>query len=124
MKLINTIGIGAMMFAAVACSTNPITGRRSLQLANDAEIASMAAQEYQKTLTQSKIISGTTQAKSVANVGTRIKNAAYNYYKTLGREGDLTNYQWEFKLIDNKQINAWCMRSEEHTSELQSRENL
>lgn len=109
MKLINTIGIGAMMFAAVACSTNPITGRRSLQLANDAEIASMAAQEYQKTITQSKIISGTTQAKSVANVGTRIKNAAYNYYKTLGREGDLTNYQWEFKLIDNKQINAWCM---------------
>ncbi|MBW8358580.1 MAG: M48 family metallopeptidase [Weeksellaceae bacterium] len=109
MKIRNIIGIGAMSFAMVACTTNPVTGRRSLQIANDAEIASMAAQEYQKAMTQAKVITGTTQAKSVTNVGTRIKNAAYNYYKNLGREADLTNYNWEFKLIDNKQLNAWAM---------------
>lgn len=103
------LGIGITLTVMTACSTNPITGRSSLQLANDAEIATMAAQEYQKTLTQQKVITGTQQAKSVTNVGNRIKNAAQAYYRNIGRESDLTHYNWEFKLIENKQLNAWCM---------------
>ncbi len=109
MKLYKILGIGALTASMVACSTNPVTGRRSLQIANDAEIASMAATEYQKALTQAKVISGTTQAKAVSNVGLRIKNAANNYYRNLGREGDLANYNWEFNLLESPQLNAWCM---------------
>lgn len=93
----------------MACTTNPITGRKSLQLANDQEITAMALQQYRETLSKSKVISGTTAAKSVQNVGARIKNAANNYYRSIGRESDLSNYQWEFNLIDDKQVNAWCM---------------
>ena len=93
----------------IACTTNPITGRKSLQLANDQEISAMALQQYRQTLSVAKVIKGTTQAKSVTNVGLRIKNAANNYYRGIGREADLANYQWEFNLIDDKQINAWCM---------------
>lgn len=109
MKLKNLIGFGAVSIAVIACATNPVTGRKSLQLASDAEISTMAATEYQKTLSSAKVVSGTAQAKSVTNVGNRIKNAAYNYYKSLGRESDLANYNWEFKLIEDKQLNAWCM---------------
>ena len=109
MKSVNRIfGIGALSLM-MACTTNPITGRKSLQLANDQEISAMALQQYRETLSKSKVISGTTAAKSVQNVGLRIKNAANNYYRSIGREGDLTNYQWEFNLIDDKQVNAWCM---------------
>lgn len=110
MKNINKLlGTCALSVALVACTTNPITGRKSLQLANNQEISAMALQQYKQTLSQSKVISGTTAAKSIQNVGLRIKNAANNYYRSIGREGDLTNYQWEFNLIDDKQINAWCM---------------
>ena len=110
MKNVNRIlGIGALSLMMMACTTNPITGRKSLQLANDQEITAMALQQYQETLSKSKVISGTTAAKSVQNVGARIKNAANNYYRSIGRESDLANYQWEFKLIDDKQVNAWCM---------------
>lgn len=110
MKNVNRIlGIGALSLMMVACTTNPITGRKSLQLANDQEITAMALQQYQETLSKSKVISGTTAAKSVQNVGARIKNAANNYYRSIGRESDLANYQWEFNLIDDKQVNAWCM---------------
>lgn len=110
MKNVNRIlGIGALSLMMMACTTNPITGRKSLQLANDQEITAMALQQYRETLSKSKVISGTTAAKSVQNVGARIKNAANNYYRSIGRESDLANYQWEFNLIDDKQVNAWCM---------------
>lgn len=110
MKNVNRIlGIGALSLMMMACATNPITGRKSLQLANDQEITAMALQQYRETLSKSKVISGTTAAKSVQNVGARIKNAANNYYRSIGRESDLVNYQWEFNLIDDKQVNAWCM---------------
>ncbi len=109
MKIKTLLGIGALSVTMVACTTNPITGRKSIQLANNQEIASMALQQYQQTLAKSKVISGTTAAKSVKNVGARIANAAGNYYKSIGRESALANYNWEFNLIDDKQINAWCM---------------
>lgn len=110
MKNVNQwLGVAAISFATIACTTNPITGRSSLQLANNQEISAMALQQYRETLSKSKVVSGTTAAKSVQNVGARIKNAANNYYKSIGRSGDLTNYQWEFNLIDDKQVNAWCM---------------
>lgn len=105
-KLLGISVISAMM---IACTTNPITGRKSLQLANDQEISAMALQQYRQTLSTAKVIKGTTQAKSIQNVGLRIKNAANNYYRGIGREADLANYQWEFNLIDDKQVNAWCM---------------
>ena len=108
-KVKSLLTVGALSAIMVACTTNPITGRKTLQLANNQEIAAMALQQYRETLSKAKVISGTTAAKSVQNVGLRIKNAANNYYRGIGREGDIADYQWEFNLIDDKQINAWCM---------------
>ena len=36
------LGSFAIAFAMVACTTNPVTGRKSLQLANNQEISAMA----------------------------------------------------------------------------------
>ena len=92
-----------------ACVTNPVTGRSSIQFANNAEIATAASGEYRKALSSGKVVTGTADANRVKNVGGKIKNAAYAYYKSIGRESDLANYSWEFNLIDDKQVNAWCM---------------
>jgi predicted Zn-dependent protease len=109
MKLKQWFSIGILAAVLAACVTNPITGRRSIQLANDGEIAAMALQEYQTTLSKSKVVSNTKDAAKIKNVGLRIKNAAENYYRSIGREADLKNYNWEFNLIEDKQLNAWCM---------------
>jgi len=109
MKLYKSLAVATVSFAVIACTTNPITGRKSLQIANDQELAAMALQQYQQTLKESKVISGTSQAKSVVTVGTRIKNAAEKYYASIGRSSDLANYNWEFHLIQDEQLNAWCM---------------
>ena len=98
------VGIGL-----VACVTNPITGRSSIQIANNSEIATAAASEYRSTLSKAKVVTGTADANRIKNVGVKIKNAAYAYYKSIGRESALAGYNWEFNLIQDSQLNAWCM---------------
>lgn len=73
MKFTHLLGIGAVALSTVACTTNPITGRSSLQIANNSEILTMSSQEYKTTLSKSKILSGTADAKRVVSVGSRIK---------------------------------------------------
>ncbi|SHI39555.1 Peptidase family M48 [Cruoricaptor ignavus] len=109
MKKIKAIAMGAAAFATVACTTNPVTGRRSLQMVSNQQINAMAFQQYRQTLSESKVITNTAASKQVNNVGLRIKNAAENYYRSIGRSSDLQDYNWEFNLIDENQMNAWCM---------------
>lgn len=109
MKIIKISIFGLAFWGLVACVTNPVTGRSSLQIANNSEIMSAAATEYKTTLSQGKVITGTADANRVKNVGAKIKNAAYTYYKNIGRESDLSGYNWEFNLLQDSQLNAWCM---------------
>lgn len=109
MNIKNILGIAVLSVGLSACTTNPITGRNSLQIVNNSEIATMASQEYNTTLSKSKVITGTADANRVKTVGNRIKNAAEKYYASIGRQADLANYNWEFNLIQDSQINAWCM---------------
>ncbi|MFB0910465.1 MAG: M48 family metallopeptidase, partial [Flavobacterium sp.] len=37
------------------------------------------------------------------------KLAAEKYLNSLGQKEYLNGYQWEYKLVDNKDVNAWCM---------------
>lgn len=105
----NFLGTGALAIMLMSCVTNPITGRKSVQLVSNAELSSMALQEYRNALSKSKVVSNTTDAQRIKNVGTRIKNASENYYRSIGRLDDLKGYQWEFNLLDDPQKNAWCM---------------
>lgn len=109
MKIKTLLGASAVVISMVACVTNPITGRTSFQVVNNSELQQMALQEYKSTLSKARVISTSTDAKKVKMVGMNIKNAAENYYKSIGREADLQNYNWEFNLLESKELNAWCM---------------
>jgi predicted Zn-dependent protease len=39
----------------------------------------------------------------------RIKAASEKYLTYLGQSEYLKEYRWEYKLVDNKEVNAWCM---------------
>lgn len=109
MKLKNIIGLGVIGMITMACVKNPMTGRVSLQTVSDSELAASALTQYRTTLSKSKVITNTAEAQQVQVVGNKIKNAAERYYKSIGREKALQNYSWEFNLIEDKQVNAWCM---------------
>lgn len=97
--------------ALVACSTNPITGRKQLSLVSEQEVQSMASTQYRQFLSESRVVSPSADrdAEMVRRVGRRVANAISTYYKQQGVANGLEGYDWEFNLVNDKQVNAWCM---------------
>lgn len=96
---------------AVACSSNPITGRSQFKLLPEAQLQQMAVAEYQSFLSSNRVVasSNNRDAEMVNRVGQRIINAVNAFYKQNNISQDLQGYQWETKLVQNDQANAWCM---------------
>ncbi|WP_029270512.1 M48 family metallopeptidase [Flavobacterium sp. KJJ] len=92
-----------------ACATNPITGKQNLNFVSNSELFPTAFQEYNKFIAENKVITGTADARRVETVGSRIKAAAEKYLTYLGQTQYLQDYRWEYKLVENKEVNAWCM---------------
>lgn len=109
MNIKHTIGLAFVALLIIGCYTNPMTGRKSFQANSNAKLALMATQQYNKTLAKSKVLKNTKASQQVQRVGKRVKTAAENYYKSIGRAQELKDYKWEFNLIQAKQLNAWCM---------------
>lgn len=110
MKRIILFCAGCMLFAA-ACTTNAVTGKKQLSLISESTLQQQAVTQYQSFLSQSKIVSTTTSkdAEMVRRVGGRIAAAINRYYSQKPQAKEITDYKWEFNLVDNKEINAWCM---------------
>jgi predicted Zn-dependent protease len=92
-----------------SCSTNPLTGKKTLNFVSNNELFPSAFQQYGQFLKENKVVSGTTDARRVETIGIKIKTAAEKYLRSLGQTQYLNGYQWEYKLVDNKEVNAWCM---------------
>ncbi len=101
----------AILFICIACSRNPITGRNQLSLVSESQMEEMAVTQYRQFLSQSKVVSSAANkdAEMVQRVGSRIAKAITDYYSQKGEGKELAGYKWEFNLVDNKEVNAWCM---------------
>lgn len=93
----------------IACSTVPITGRKSLHLIPVGTMQSMSYQEYGTFLQSNKLSSNSQQVEMVKRVGNNIKGGVERYFAEKGLSSELKGYQWEFNLIDSPEVNAWCM---------------
>ncbi|MFL5746235.1 MAG: M48 family metallopeptidase [Niastella sp.] len=104
--------LAAVLATGIAsCSQNAVTGRSQLALYNEADIQSMAAQQYTQFLSENKVVSTSTNkdAEMVRRVGTRLTNAINKYYTEKGLSKELEGYKWEYNLVNSKEVNAWCM---------------
>lgn len=108
MKKYFLIGVGALSLF-YSCATNPVTGKRDLNFVSNSQLFPSSFQQYGTFLKENKIITGTAEAKSVEVVGLKIKTAAEKYLAYLGQSNYLNGYQWEYKLVEGKEVNAWCM---------------
>jgi predicted Zn-dependent protease len=95
----------------IACSKNVVTGRKQFKLLPEAEVQAMATTEYQSFLSKNKVVISTTNrdAEMVRRVGKRITKAVTDYYASQGLSNQLDGYNWEYNLVDSKEVNAWCM---------------
>jgi predicted Zn-dependent protease len=94
-----------------ACSKNAVTGRSQVKLIPESQLQEMAVTQYKSFLSENKVASSSSNkdAVMVVRVGKRIAAAITDYYTKQGMGDILKGYQWEFNLVDNKEVNAWCM---------------
>lgn len=97
------------LFIIVSCSKNPFTGKSTMAFVDNSQIFPSAFQQYNQFLTENKVVAGTTDAKRVENVGIKIKTAAEKWLNANGYTEYLKDYKWEYKLVESKDVNAWCM---------------
>jgi predicted Zn-dependent protease len=95
----------------IACSKNSITGRKQFKLLPESELQSMATSQYQQFLSTNKVVatSANHDAEMIRRVGMRITKAVTDYYAQKGLSKELQGYNWEYNLVDSKEVNAWCM---------------
>lgn len=108
-KYVPIVSLAIVTAVVFACSSNPFTGTKSLNFVSNSQLFPSAFQQYDEFLKQSKVITGTNDAKRVENVGMKIKAAAERWLKANGHPEYLNGYQWEYKLVEGKEVNAWCM---------------
>ncbi|MBK8711858.1 MAG: M48 family metallopeptidase [Niastella sp.] len=109
MKKILTLFIASAVM--LSCTRNAITGRNQLSLFPESTLQQEAVTQYRSFLSENKVISASTSkdAEMVKRVGTRLAAAIKEYYTKQGKGAALEGYNWEFNLVDSKEINAWCM---------------
>ena len=93
----------------LSCKVNPFTGKQTLNMYPNSQVFPMAFQQYDQFLTENKVVKGTSDAASIERVGKRVVAAAERWLNANGHEGYLADYRWEYNLVEDKTVNAWCM---------------
>lgn len=101
--------VSAIMVGCGTTSTVPITGRKQNLLVSDGEVLSLSNQQYQQYMQGAKISTNAANTEMVKRVGKNLANAVNAYLSANGLASELKNYNWEFNLVQDKQVNAWCM---------------
>jgi predicted Zn-dependent protease len=91
------------------CTEVEITGRKQFNIIPDSTMNSMSFQSYGEFLSQNKLSTNTEQTQMVRRIGGRIQKAVEDYCTTNGIQDRLEAYKWEFNLVEDPNINAWCM---------------
>lgn len=110
MKKLLTLFTVAVFFVS-GCTTNAVTGRKQLSLISESSLQQEAVAQYRSFLSQNRVVNDASSrdAEMVRRVGSRIASAVTQYYSQQGLSNELAGYKWEFNLVDNKDLNAWCM---------------
>ena len=113
MKKINSLLLALVASVLVSsCGTTrtvPITGRKQNLMVGDAEMLSLSTQEYSKYMATAKKSTDTKNTAMVQRVGKNLANAVETYLKNNGLASELEGYQWEFNLVQDNNVNAFCM---------------
>ncbi|MDF0717537.1 M48 family metallopeptidase [Muricauda sp. 334s03] len=105
-KLILTVLVLVM---AAACKTNPFTGKSTLNFYPNSQVFPMAFAEYDQFLESNNVVTGSSDAQMITRVGQRIASAAERWLDANGHPGYLKDYKWEYNLVKDETVNAWCM---------------
>ena len=96
-------------FLVIQCSTVPVTGRRQLSLVPNSQLLPMSFQQYGQVLKEGKVSSNARWTSMVKNAGRKIQGAVERYMAQKNMSSQLNGFAWEFNLLEEDIVNAWCM---------------
>lgn len=112
MKILKYFLMSMVAAILVSCGTTktvPITGRKQTLMVSDGEMLSLSTQQYTEYMKTAKASSNATNTAMVKRVGQRLATAVETYLKSNGMAEDVQNYKWQFNLVQDQNVNAWCM---------------
>ncbi len=100
-----------LITGVISCSTNSLTGKSQFTLLPESQLQSMASQEYVQFLSSNKVVAASVNkdAEMVKRVGQRITSVVQSFFKQKGISDKLEGYNWEYNLVNDPAVNAWCM---------------
>lgn len=107
MKKIIVLVVAVFLFAE--CSTVPITGRKRINFVSDAQVLPASFAQYKGFLEENKLSTNKELTNQVKIVGQNISAAVDRFMRANNMVEEANSYQWEFNLVEDKTVNAWCM---------------
>ena len=101
--------VAAILVGCGTTNTVPITGRKQTLMVSDGEMLSLSTQQYTDFMKTAKLSTNATNTAMVQRVGQRLATAVESYLKSNGMAADVQNYKWQFNLVQDQNVNAWCM---------------
>jgi len=98
-----------LVFIISSCSTVPITGRKRLNFVSDAVVLPMSFAQYKFFIQENNLSKDKDKTEEIKAVGKRISRAVTRFMRDNHMSKEADSYAWEFNLIEDKTINAWCM---------------
>lgn len=93
----------------VGCSKAPLTNRKQLDLIGDSQLMASSFDSYDQVLKENKLSNDQEKVQMIKRVGNNIKNSVEKYLDQKGRSDLTEGFKWEFNLIVDDIVNAWCM---------------
>jgi predicted Zn-dependent protease len=109
-KYIQAVSL-AGIFMFISCTQNALSGKKQLTMLPEAEVQSLASSQYNDFIKTHVVVNQKTNANAamVNRIGTNIANAVNRYYASNKKSAVLNGYQWQYNLVNDSAINAWCM---------------
>lgn len=104
-------GLIALILTGVfaACTTVPLTGRKTLNLLPASQMNAMALTAYQDFLQENPPANSSRNGQMVREIGINIQKATEKYYSENQMADKLSGFDWSFNLVEENTVNAWCM---------------
>lgn len=109
MKKRVTIIAAVLAMIISGCSSVPVTGRKQILLVSDKEVLSSSLTQYNEYIKTAKKSASAKKTQMVTRVGKKIAAATEEYLRTNGLASEISNFKWEFNLVNDQQVNAFCM---------------
>src|SRR5690606_17197710 len=106
---VNVVIVSLALLVFNSCQKVPVSGRRQLSVVPASEMQSLSYTSYKDFLNQNKLVTNTEQAAMVKRVGLNIQHAVEEYMSQNNMAARLKGFEWEFNLVEDPAVNAWCM---------------